>query len=86
MSAIPSLVMIPVASPRRSSTALRPSVVPWMNRPTSARSVPRASIAAITPRHGCAGVVDAFLKRIRSVRWSSSIASTNVPPMSTEIW
>ena len=32
------------------------------------------------------GVVDALRKRIRWVCWSSSIASTNVPPMSTEIW
>ena len=38
------------------------------------------------PATAAPGVVDAFLKRIRWVCWSSSIASTNVPPMSTEIW
>ena len=81
--ACPSLVMIPVRAARRSSTALRPSVVPWMNSSDCLEGGCRERRRRRgRPPTGC--------RRGRRLPEadpagprSSSMASTKVPPMST---
>src|SRR4029453_8360614 len=78
----PAVVRIATRAPRRSSTALVPTVVPWTSRRTSRPAMPSAlspdSTAALSSR----GLDGPLVTTTRPVVSSTAVRSVKVPPTS----
>src|SRR5438093_3330352 len=78
----PAVVRIATRAPRRSSTALVPTVVPWTSRRTWRPAMPRASRPARTAAASFRGSDGTLVTTTRPVASSTAVRSVNVPPTS----
>ena len=78
----PAVVRIATRAPRRSSTALVPTVVPWTSRRTSRAAIPSAASPASTAPASWRGCDGTLVTTTRPLASSTAVRSVNVPPTS----